>query len=334
MRRRDILALAASMAALRLPAAHAQQPPKRYRIALVAGQLPPDWREYSFWRAILNELRTAGYVEGQNVEIAAYSTEGRFERYDLLANDVVAGQPDVIIAGGNFVLYPLKSATRTIPIVASMGDPLATGLVSSLAHPGDNFTGVSVDAGIEIYGKRLQILKAAVPSATRIAHLATRAWQEGPQRAQIAPLRAYASQLGVSLIEAYAADGSPNDVEAGFNAVAAQQPDGLLVSPEAELGAAARLIGELAEKHRLPAIYPTRNYIERGSGLMAYAPDPVELARQLADRVKRVLGGTKAGDIPIYQATRFELTINIRAARAIGLTIPPSLLARADEVLE
>jgi putative tryptophan/tyrosine transport system substrate-binding protein len=108
----------------------------------------------------------------------------------------------------------------------------------------------------------------------------------------------------------------------------------LLVSPEAELGASARLIGELAEKHRLPAIYPTRNYIERGSGLMAYAADPVELARQVVDRVKRVLAGTKAGDIPIYQATRFELIINIRAARAIGLTMPQSLLAQADEVIE
>jgi putative ABC transport system substrate-binding protein len=215
-----------------------------------------------------------------------------------------------------------------------MEDALSTGLVTSLARrPGDNLTGVSTDAGGEIWGKRLQILKEAIPSASRIAFLTTRAVQESPLPNELQFLREASAALGISLIEIYLSEVTAPEIERGFATLAEQQPDAVLISTAQGIGAHHQLIVKLAERYRLPAMYPFRVFVEAG-GLMTYMADIADLGRQLADDVRQIFDGTKPGDIPIYRATRYELVVNLKAANALGLTLPRSLLLLADEVIE
>jgi len=200
-----------------------------------------------------------------------------------------------------------------------------------LARPGGNLTGVSIYAGIEIEGKRLQLLKEAVPSASRVAVLNTRA--EPVYREWQPKLLEYAGKLQMSLTEVLLSDPSPPEIERGFAELARNRPDALLVGPEPAFSTHAGLITQWVEQSRLPAIYPYPLYAERG-GLMTYTCDPAELALQRADDLHRVLHGAKPGDIPIYQATHFMFMVNLNAAKAIGFTFPPVVLARADEVIE
>jgi putative ABC transport system substrate-binding protein len=225
----------------------------------------------------------------------------------------------------------LTAETRTIPIVAFMANPVFVGSVGNLARPGGNLTGVSINAGIEIEGKRLELLKEAVPRASRVAVLNTRA--EPLYARWRLKLREYARKLGLSLDEVPLRDPSPAEIERGFAELAKSRPDGLLLGPEPAFSLHARLIIRMAQESRLPAIYPYPVYAEEG-GLITYTYDPAELGRRVADDVHQVLHGAKPGDIPIYQPTRFKLTIDLKAARAIGLAVPPAILARADEVIE
>jgi putative ABC transport system substrate-binding protein len=283
------------------------------------------------YRPLFPELRRLGDVEGVNLEIEYFPAEGHVERYADLARRVVERAPDVIVSlTGDLVPY-LMSETRTIPIVAFMANPVFVGVATNLARPGGNLTGVSIYAGIEIEGKRLQLLKEAVPSASRIAVLNTRA--EPVYGAWQPKLHDYAKELQVSLTEVLLRDPSPPEIERGFAELARTRPDALLLGPEPAFGMHAGLITQWVEQSRLPAIYPYTAYAEHG-GLMTYTYDPAELARQLADDVHRVLHGAKPGDIPIYQATRFKFMVNLNAAKAIGLSFPPVVLARADEVIE
>ncbi|MBI3758603.1 MAG: ABC transporter substrate-binding protein [Deltaproteobacteria bacterium] len=277
------------------------------------------------------ELRRLGYVDGQNIVVQRYSGEGRTERYAQLARDVVRAEPDLIFTTGVRMLLLFKAATATIPIVGTTVDPIAIGLVGSVAQPGGNITGISVDAGIDVHGKRLEILKEAVPTMSKVGFLTGRASWEGP--AGMAVRRA-AGRLGMSL------RGSPleNDLEAAeyrrvFAVMFREGVDGLVVEVSPGNFTYRRLIIELSEHARIPAIYGARYFVDVG-GLLAYGYDVVDTFRRAAGYVDLILKGAKPGALPFYQATKFELVINMKTARALGLTISPSLLARADEVIE
>ena len=271
-----------------------------------------------------------GYVEGENLIIERYSAEGHHERYADLAREIVTRNPDLIVTGTNPVVIAFTAATSTIPVVAFMLDPLKAGLVTSLARPGGNLTGITLDAGIEIWGKRLEMLKEAIPSTAKAAFLGMRDGWEGSSE-QV--LRDAGGRLGISLVLMLPQKGTPSEIERVFAAMEQQRPDAVLVSGEGDLYAHRQLIAELAEKNRLPVMCPYRDYVEAG-GLMAYAVDLAELLRRMADDVHQILKGAKPGDIPIYQPTKFELLINLKTAKALGLTLPPALLARAAEIIE
>jgi putative tryptophan/tyrosine transport system substrate-binding protein len=333
MRRRDFVTLLGGAVAWPL-AARAQQPTMQHRIAIFHPAIPTtrltETGGGTAWPAFFAELRRLGYIEGENLIVERYSAEGHHERYADLAQEIVSRNPDVIVAGTNPVVTTFTAATSTIPIVAFMLDPLKAGLVTSLARPGGNLTGITLDAGIEVWGKRLEILKEAIPSITRAAFLGMRGGWEGSS-GQV--LQDAGRQLGISLVFLLPQQGTPSEIERVFAAMEQQRPDAVLVSGEGDLYAHRQLIVELAKKHHLPTMCPYRDHVEAG-GLMAYAVDLPELLRRMADNVHQILKGTKPADIPIYQSTKFELLINLRTAKALGLSLPPALLARAAEVIE
>jgi putative ABC transport system substrate-binding protein len=334
MKRREFITLLGGAAAAWPLAARAQQPATKRRIAIFHPAIPTtlltETGGGSAWRAFFAQLRRLGYVEGENLIIERYSAEGHHERYADLAREIVTRNPDVIVTGTNPVVIAFKAATSTIPVVAFMLDPLKAGLVTSLARPGGNLTGITLDAGIEIWGKRLQMLKEAIPSTAKAAFLGMRGGWEGSS-AQV--LRDAAGRLGISLAFMFPREGTPSEIERVFAAMEQQRPDAVLVSGEGDLYAHRQLIGELAKKHRLPAMCPYRDHVEAG-GLMAYAVDLAELLRRMADDVHQILKGAKPGDIPIYQPTKFELLINLTSAKALDLILPPALLALAAETIE
>jgi putative ABC transport system substrate-binding protein len=278
-----------------------------------------------FWRAFFEELRRLGHVEGRDLIIERYSAEGHFSRYTDLARDVVSLNPDVIFLTGNLLARTFRSWTGTTPIVATMTDPLETGMVRSLARPGEYLTGVSEDAGIEIWGKRLQLLKEAVPSMAKLAYVGVQLTRMGATRQAV---ESAARRLGLSVIGVSAEEPSPAEYRRLSTALAEQTPDAIAVT----YGFGGEIV-QLAAKQRLPAIYYSRGYVDIG-GLMAYGADRAEMARQSANDVHQILDGIKPGEIPIYQPTKFELVMNLRTANALGLTLPQSLLALADEVIE
>src|SRR5712691_7735293 len=334
MKRREFITLLGGAAAAWPLATRAQQPATRPRIAIFHPAIPTtlltETGGGSAWRAFFSELRRLGYVEGENLIIERYSAEGHHERYANLAREIVTSSPDLIVTGTNPVVIVFKAATSTIPIVAFMLDPLKAGLVTSLARPGGNLTGITLDAGIEIWGKRLQMLKEAIPSTAKAAFLGMRDGWEGSS-GQV--LRDAGGRSGISLVFMLPQKGTPSEIERVFAAMEQQRPDAVLVSGEGDLYAHRQLIAELAEKNRLPAMCPYRDYVEAG-GLMAYAVDLAELLRRMANDVHQILKGAKPGDIPIYQPTKFELLINLKTAKELGLTLPPALLTLAAEIIE
>jgi putative ABC transport system substrate-binding protein len=314
--------------------ARTQQRPIKYRIAIFHPAIPvsllTETGGGSAWRAFFSELRRLGYVEGENLIIERYSADGHHERYAGMAREIVSSSPDLIVTGTNPVVIAFKAATNTIPIVAFMLDPVKAALVPNLAKPGGNLTGITLDAGIEIWGKRLEILKEAVPSTAMAAFLGMREGWEG-SFGQF--LRDAAGRLGISLISVLPQNGTVSEIERVFAEMTQRRPDAVLISGEGDLYANRQLIAELSRKNRMPAMSPYRDYVDAG-GLMAYTVDLAELLRHLADDVDKILRGAKPGDIPIYQATTFQLLINLKTAKALSLTLPPALLARADEVIE
>jgi putative tryptophan/tyrosine transport system substrate-binding protein len=334
MRRRELITLLGGAAAAWPLAARGQPSATQRQIAIFHPAIPTtlltETGGGSAWRAFFAELRRLGYIEGKNLIIERYSAEGHHERYADLAREIVARNPDVIVTGTNPVVIAFKAATSTIPVVAFMLDPLHAGLVTSLARPGGNLTGITLDPGIEIWGKRLELLKEAIPSTAKAAFLGMRDGWEGSS-GQV--LRDAGGRLGISLAFMLPQKGTPAEIERVFAAMEQQRPDAVLVSGEGDLYANRQLIVELAEKNRLPAMCPYRDYVEAG-GLMAYAVDLAELLRRMADDVHQILKGAKPGDIPIYQPTKFELLINLKTAKALGLTLSSALLAHAAEVIE
>jgi putative ABC transport system substrate-binding protein len=336
MRRREFIGffgVAAVWARLWPLAAHAQQPQKPRRLAFVHSGLPVDRLTESagpFWvRRFYETLRGLGDIEGSNLIVERFSAEGRADRFEAIATEVVGRKPDVIVSNLNALIHVLMTATSTIPIVGLTADPVAAGLVTNLARPGGNLTGVSIDAGIEMQSKRLEILKEAMPWATRIGHLVSGAVNDGIARS----MDDASKRLGVTVIGISLTDVDDAQLQHAFAEMAQQKLDAVLVGDGGSLFAQRATIVTLAEKHRLPTIYPYRDYVEQG-GLMAFAPELGELAERMAGDVHQILNGTKPGDIPFYLPSKFQLMINLKTAGAIGLAIPATLAARADEVIE
>jgi putative tryptophan/tyrosine transport system substrate-binding protein len=332
MRRRDFVT-ALGTAAMWPLAARAQQPAKMKRIAYVhsAGNVSRiSASGEPFYRAFFEELSRLGYVEGQNLGVERYSGDGRTERYAELARDVVNTHPDLILAVGGRLSLDFKTATTTIPIVTMIIDPVAMGLVPSIARPGGNITGVAISAGLEIIGKRMGLLVEAMPKLSTVGYLASRPFWEDPRGAAV---REAAKQAGISLSPVMLSAFDEAEYQRVFRSMEQDRADAFMVSDEPENSINRKTIVELAAKGRIPAIYPFRDFVAAG-GLMAYSIDLADVSRRLANLIDKILKGANPGDIPIYQPTKFELSINLKTAKALGLELPAMLLGRADEVIE
>jgi putative ABC transport system substrate-binding protein len=339
MRRRDFaigLLLAGATQSVR-----AQEPSKQHRIAIVIPAGPvavisetsSDSLLRRLYQPFFEELRRLGDVEGRNLIVERYSGEGRPDRFADLAREIAGRNPEVIVASTNPVARAVRAVDGTVPIVWIGVDPIAAGLVTSLARPGGNITGVSL-FDPETQAKRLQILKDVVPSASKVAYLSPRgAWEDAGGRALQRALQEVGRRLELSVIPMLVEESIASEYQRVFAEIAPERPDAIIVSDIGDLVPYRQLIVELAEKSRLPAIYGYREYVEAG-GLMAYGADLGELGRRMADDVHEILNGTKPGDIPIYQSSRFALVINLKTAQRLGLTLPPALLGAADEVIE
>jgi putative ABC transport system substrate-binding protein len=311
-------------------AVEAQQAAKIARIGFLSLSLVPNRHLHEAFR---QGLRDVGYVEGRNVVIEYRDAEGKPERLPALAAELVALKVDVIVTGGGTPpALAAKQATKTIPIVfASVPDPVTDGLVTSLARPGGNVTGSS-NLNPELVGKCLEQLTQAVPGVSQVAIL----WQPGfmDERTDKDMLKAAdvgARALGVRLqvVEAR----GPADIDRAFSDMTRARAGALTVLPSAMLFTERRRLVDLAAKNRLPAVYAQREFVEAG-GLMSYGPNLADLFRRAATYVDRILKGAKPADLPVERPTKFELVINLKTAKALGLTIPPSLLQRADQVIE
>jgi putative ABC transport system substrate-binding protein len=328
VKRRDLLALVGGAAAVLPLAAEAQQAAKVVRIGYLAANLAasPHLRE-----AFLQGLRDLGYVEGRNVVIEYRDAEGKLERLPALATELVALKVDVIVTGGGTpTALAAKQATRSLPIVfSSATDPVTDGLVTSLAHPGGNLTGLS-NLAPELVGKCLEQIRETVPRVSLVAVL----WQPGSVGGHTDMLKAAelaARPLGVRLqiVEAR----GPADFDRAFSDMTRARAGALAVLGSGILNSERRRLVDLAARHRLPTVYTSRDFVDAG-GLMSYGPSLADSFRRAAAYVDKILKGTKPGDLPVEQPTKFELMINLRTAKALGLTIPPSLLLRADQVIE
>ena len=334
MKRRDFITLVVGAAAAWPLCARATETNKIYRVALVSPVTPVSEMSASgdhvYYVPLLRELERLDYVEGKNLVLLRFSAEGSVSQFPVTAGSAINSAPDVIITLGGIV-GPLLAATKTIPVVGILTDPLAQGLVQSLARPGGNITGVSSDAGIAIWGKRVEMLRETLPAAIRFGVLASEIFWE---IAGGAALREAARQTSISLVGArLKGDIREPEYRRVFESIEKEGAQGLIVADHPENFRNRRLIAELAERARLPAIYADRAYVEAG-GLMAYGIDLVDVARRIARYADTILKGTKPGDIPIYQPTKFNTAVNLRTAKALGLTLPPTLLAQADEVIE
>jgi len=306
-------------------ATEAQPPGKVYRI----GYLAPDSPPAHLWEALLDGLRERGYLEGRNLVFERRFSEGQAERFPELAAELVRLRVDCIIVPTTPAALAAKHATQTIPIVfTSSLDPVGAGLVASLARPGGNLTGLSA-FGPELSGKRLELLKEVVPAMTRVAVLCNAAnpanaavWQETQAAARTLGLQLHAQDVRGS-----------KDLEGAFARTAQVRPEALLVLGDTLLGMYEQQIAEFAAQHHLPSMFVRRESVMAG-GLMSYASSLPARYRRAVDYVDKILKGTKPADLPVEQPTKFELVINLKTAQALGITIPPTLLFRADEVIQ
>jgi putative ABC transport system substrate-binding protein len=319
-----LVALACSLLAAPLTA-KAQQPAKIYRIGLLGAISPSAYAP--FIEAFRQGLRDLGYVEGKNIVIDSRWAEGRYERLPDLAAELVRLKVDVIVTHGPPASRAAKEATTTTPIVmALVGDAVATGLVASLARPGGNITGSSFFLP-ELSAKRLELLKEAIPGVTRVAVFVNPGNPTFPPALKAMELTAGSSGVELQQVKVRAA----NEIEGAFAAMAKRRAHALVVIEDALFSAHARRIAELATKSRLPTMGFTE-YAEAG-GLMSYGVNRSDLWRRAAVFVDKILKGAKPADLPVEQPTRFELVINLKTAKALGLTIPPSIMVRADQVI-
>ena len=335
IRRREFVTLLGGAAAAWPILARARQPAKKHRIAVVTPLGPiADVSENPFWTgwsALFTELRRLGHVEGKNLIVERYSGGGQEARFGELAREVVRTEPDVIVTSGTALTMVFKTATSTIPVVGVTADPVAYGLTTSVARPGGNITGVSTDAGVELMAKYLQMVLETVPIATKVGFLASHVvWDQAPTRT----LSEIAGQAGILLLgPPLASPINEGEYRRVLLAMAPEHAGAVIVAGQTENFGYRREIVGLAEETHLPMVYPYREFVEVG-GLMSYGTDIPDAFRRLAGYVDHILKGARPGDLPFYQATKLELVLNMKTAKALGLTFPPSLLVRADEVIE
>jgi putative tryptophan/tyrosine transport system substrate-binding protein len=307
--------------------AEAQQPTKIPRIGFLGA--PPLSAMAARTEAFRQGLRELGYMEGKNIVIEWRSAEGKSERVPALAAELVRLKVDVIITAGPASTRPAKEATATIPIVMAFdNDPVGNGFVASLARPGGNITGLSTLAP-EISGKQLELLKEIVPRLSRVAVLGTSITPGNAQALRETELAGGAFGVQLQYLEVR----DPKDIETVFRAASKGRAEAVLPLTNQVLTSHRKQLVELAVKSRLPAIYDRREFVEDG-GLMSYGVSSADLFRRAATYVDKILKGAKPADLAVEQPKKFELIINLKAAKRIGLTIPPSVLARADEVIQ
>jgi putative ABC transport system substrate-binding protein len=320
--RRTFLAHTGAVLAVPL-AAGAQQAGKVYRVGVLGNENNPPWEGFR------RGLRELGYVDGQNVTIEWRWSEGKPDRFPGLAIEVVTLRPDVIVASGTQAIRAAKRATSAIPIIMTTSSyPDKIGLVDSLSHPGGNVTGLS-NVGPELSGKKLELLKEIAPTASRVAVLFNASSEVEPLVVQ--ELSAVAPAIGFEIESVDVR--SPDDFSAAFGRLSPSRLHALLALGNPINFRARQLIANFALKNRLPSIYDERLFVEAG-GLLSYAPSFADSFRRAATYVDKILKGQKPADLPVEQPTKFELIINLKTAKALGLTIPPSLLLRADQVIE
>jgi putative ABC transport system substrate-binding protein len=333
MRRREFI-MAIGTAATWPLAARAQQPAKMKRIAVVSPATKVSEMSLNGlpqYSAFFEELSRLGYVEGQNLGVERYSGEGRPERYAELVRDVVNTHPDVILAVAARLSLDFKMATTTIPIVTIVNDPVALGLVTSIARPGGNITGVTIAAELELVGKRIGLLVEAMPKLSSVSYLVSRPYWEDLRGAAA---REAAKRAGISLKPALLGSVFKEaEYQRVFRSMEQDRADALMLSDEAEHFTNHATIIELAAKGRIPTMYAYREFVRVG-GLMAYSIDQADMYRHLANVIDKILRGANPGDIPFYQPTKYELSINLKTAKSLGLEIPAMLLGRADQVIE
>jgi putative ABC transport system substrate-binding protein len=283
-----------------------------------------------YYRTLFEELRRLGHVEGQNLIVEKYGSEQNRSGPVALVAEVIRSNPDVV-----FVIGPgapiFKKADAKFPIVTLTADPIAQGLAQSLARPGGNITGVSVDTGPSIHGKRIALLHEMFPAMSKLAFLTLRVAWQGVQRP---PVRAAAEMVGITLVPLLVdSPASEDDYRSAIAQALRDGADAIMIGDAPDVIRYRSLILELIGAARLPAIYPFFELVEAG-GLMAYAFDLVELNKRVANDIDAILRGANPGEIPFYQATKFELSINLKTAKVLGLNVPATLLASADKVIE
>jgi putative ABC transport system substrate-binding protein len=326
MKRKITVVILCAMVFALCSSAEAQQPTKISRIGFLSATSPSTISART--AAFRQGLRELGYVEGDNIFIEFRYAEGKVDRLPALAAELVRLKVDAIVTAGPTITRPVKEATSTIPIVMTFDDdPVGSGFAASLARPGGNITGLST-LNPEIAGKQLELLKQVVPKLSRVAVLgpSTRA---GTAQA-LKEIEAVAESFTVKHLFFDVRD--PKDIESAFRAAGKAHAEGLLVLQGPVINSSRAQIVEFTTKSRLPGIYYSSEFVEDG-GLMSYATNITDLSRRAATYVDRILKGAKPADIPIEQPTKFDLAINLKTAKQIGLTIPPNVLARADRVI-
>jgi putative ABC transport system substrate-binding protein len=327
-RRRFLLTSLAGVFAAPL-AAEAQQARKVARVGFLTSNGPTSTTTRNNLRAFTDRLRELGWTEGVNLVLESRYADWRYERLSMLADELVRMPVDVIFANAAPSAAAAKRATTSLPIVfETLGDPVAAGLVSSLAKPGGNLTGIS-GLSPELSGKRLQILKEAVPGLARVAILLNPSNVMTPPT--IRESEKAAANLGLKLHIAEVRD--PGQIESAFAALGSDHATAVIVVPDPMLLSQARRIQALLLKHRLPAIHNETGWLQEGA-LMLFGSSLQDHFRQAASLIDKILRGARPGDLPVDQSTRFELVINLKTAKALGLTIPRALLVRADHVIE
>ena len=327
MNTRMIVCLFATTLLSTAPFAEAQQPTKVPRVGYLVAASPSaiTARTESFRQG----LRELGYVEGKNIVIEWRTAEGKLDRFPELIAELVRLKVDIIVTGGPFATRAAKEATTTIPIVMTqVGDPVANGFVASLARPGGNITGLSTLAP-EIGGKRLELLKETIPKLSRVAVLGTSTNPDTAESLREVDLAAGALKVQLQYLDIL----DPKDIESAFRAAGKGRADAVLLLNGSSFISHRTQIAELAVKSRLPGIYNQTTFVEAG-GLMSYGVNRNDLDRRAATFVDKILKGAKPADLPVEQPKKFEFIVNLKAAKQIGLTIPPNVLARADKVIK
>jgi putative tryptophan/tyrosine transport system substrate-binding protein len=322
VKRREFIGLVGGAAAWPLTASAQREGGKIVTIGILAIE---PWPPIDTFRQALHDL---GYIEGKNVRFEYRYAKGDNERFPELANELIGLNVDVILTWSTDAALAAKQATTTIPIVmGAIGDPLGTGVVTNLAHPGANITGLSERAA-ELDAKRLQLLKEVVPGLSRVVMLFNPANRYTPLALQSARKGAQVLHISLVVYEVY----DTTTLDAAFATLTEDRPDAFLVPADTFLVSQGRRIAQYAIKNKLPSVYSFRKHVEAG-GLIAYTPNYNDLFRRAATYVDKILKGTKPGELPIEQSTKFHLVINLKTARTLGVTLPPWLLVLADEMI-